>query len=486
MSEQSTTDDEFIKEITEAADELVATWGYYLLGLVTAAVAFTITLYAALYFQRQISNFISVNPIIVLILLAILLLGLFFVLAILIAWTEEMLEQRREDLYSSTIWVSGGSLVAAVTVMFASGLSGAGVEGAANLLPMSLSESTTATGLTTVSVALSSLFLWSVDKFEPREDSNYDPEYVEANRRAVRAGQPQSAAERYAQNTEQAQPTRGQAESSTNGSNQEPDDEEDFMFDWQKMTDVSMADVGGMDRLKRQLRQEIIRPLTTEREKAEKLGIPTPNILFYGPPGTGKTFIAKALATELDLPFVRLTGADVQAKWINEGPERIKTLFAEGKKIAAKEGGAVIFLDELDAVLPDRSGRTHEENRKVVNEFLAHLQDTGEHNVIFIGATNRREDLDTAATRRGRIDREIEIGLPDQASRKAILRAQLADRSHGLSEYQLESVAQNTDGWTAADLTGLVEDAARIAAFERNDESITLEDLKIVFERQVN
>ena len=251
-------------------------------------------------------------------------------------------------------------------------------------------------------------------------------------------------------------------------------------YHWVTETDVSMDDIGGMKDLKRELEMDVIKPLTTGKEKAKKLDIPLPNIVFYGPPGTGKTYIAKALATELDLPFAKLSGSDIQTKWINESATKINSLFAEAKNVAASEGGAVVFLDELDAVLKQRSkaGRAHEEDNKVVAEFLNHLQDTSDHDIIFIGATNRLEALDNAGVRAGRIDKKIFVGRPDQEAREAILQAQLSDRPNDLTDIQIESIArQLADGVVAADIESVVVDAARHSAFYREGDQIQWEDM---------
>lgn len=256
-------------------------------------------------------------------------------------------------------------------------------------------------------------------------------------------------------------------------------DFDDLEYDWVTEADVSMSDVGGMDDLKTELETDVIKPLTTGKEKAEALDIPLPNIVFYGPPGTGKTYLAKALATELELPFAKLSGSDVQSKWINESATKISTLFDEAKAVATKEGGAIVFLDELDAVLKQRSGagQSHEEDNKVVAEFLNHLQETSEHDILFIGATNRLDALDDAGIRAGRIDKKIHVGKPDQDARKAILRSQLTDRPNDLIDKQIAEVAERTNGLVAADLESLVVDAARASAFEREGEMIRWGDL---------
>jgi len=244
-------------------------------------------------------------------------------------------------------------------------------------------------------------------------------------------------------------------------------------------TDVSFADVGGMEGLKDELKRDVIRPLTTHREKAAELGVSAPNIIFHGPRDR-KTFMAKALATELGLPFAKLSGADLQSKWINESATKVQTLFEEAKTVAAQEGGAVVFLDELDTVLKNRDGdgNSHEEDNKVVNEFLNHLEDTEDHNVVFVGATNRLESLDDAGIRSGRIDKKSprrETGCG--RTRAAVLKAQLADRPHQLDSDDMKRAASMTDGLVAADPELVVTIAARYV-LDRNGEKIRNQDLK--------
>ena len=250
-------------------------------------------------------------------------------------------------------------------------------------------------------------------------------------------------------------------------------------FNWTSGSGIGFDDVGGMEDVKVELERDVIKPLTTHREKAAELGISPSNIIFHGPPGTGKTFTAQALATEIGLPFVKLSGSDVQSKWINESSQKVQALFEEAEAVAEEAGGAVVFLDELDSVLKNRgAGRAHEEDTKVVNEFLNRLENTDEHNIVFIGATNRLESLDEAGVRSGRIDKKIHIGMPGCESRASILKAQLADRPHCLTEDQIRTVAERTDGMTAADLASLVDEAARNSLFRKGDAKITEEDVQ--------
>lgn len=253
---------------------------------------------------------------------------------------------------------------------------------------------------------------------------------------------------------------------------------DEYKYQWKTETDVSFNDIGGLEELKEDLRRDIILPLKGRREKAEELGVTAPNVIFYGPPGTGKTFTAKAVATEVGLPFAKLSGADIQSKWINESAEKVKQLFDEAKAVASDHGGAIVFLDELDSVLKTRdgSGGNHEEDNKVVNEFLNHLEDTDEHNIVFIGATNRVDSLDEAGIRSGRIDRKIRVGKPDTEARKKIFKKKLQERPHDVSDSQLERFAEMTTGVVAADIESIIEQAAK-KVLHRNGDSITESDV---------
>lgn len=253
----------------------------------------------------------------------------------------------------------------------------------------------------------------------------------------------------------------------------------DLEYDWAHTTGVSFDDVGGMYDLKRNLYLEVIKPFE-EVERARNLGIRPPNILFHGPPGTGKTFMAEALAGELQLPFVKLSGSDITTKWINESSTKINRLFTEAKAVANSEGGAIIFIDELDSILKDRSANSesHNEDTKVVNELLNHLEDSNTYGVIFIGATNRPDALDQAGTRSGRIDKKVEIGKPDIEARKEILAKLLEPRNHTISIDHIHDIAEKTDGFVASDLKLLIQNAATNVFARDADDIITADDLE--------
>lgn len=266
--------------------------------------------------------------------------------------------------------------------------------------------------------------------------------------------------------------TKPKTSHSSDGAAQEQPTPSQLQYGWQSAPDTRFADVGGMEPLKTEVERSVIRPLTRLDAAYERFNISPPNgILFYGPPGTGKTLFARAIAGELDHPYLELSAGDIKSRWVNESTKQVNQLFAE----AAQFDRCVIFIDEIDALLASRDNDLHREHAQVVNEFLAHL-DADDPNYLVIAATNRAELLDEAATRRGRFDQQYELGLPDRDARAAIFRVRLDELPTGLDNNASRKMAEQTEGLSSADIVGIIDDAAMRAA-ERDADELTLEDL---------
>ena len=251
-------------------------------------------------------------------------------------------------------------------------------------------------------------------------------------------------------------------------------------YNW-TLSDISFDDVAGYYDVKERLAEEVLQPARASQrgdDRYDRFGIePSRGILFYGPPGTGKTMFARALAGELDIPFVELGPADVTSKWINEGPQRIRQLFEEADSI----GPCVVFLDEAEHLFGGRdigSGGAHAEDRKITSELLVHLT-AADRTAIVVGATNRPEDIDPAILRPGRLSTHLEVGLPDEESRHAILQAKLETVPHDISGDELADIATQTVGYSGADIEELITDAKRQAA-NRDAQAVSLRDFSVV------
>jgi AAA+ superfamily predicted ATPase len=247
-------------------------------------------------------------------------------------------------------------------------------------------------------------------------------------------------------------------------------------YNW-TLSNISFDDIAGYYDVKERLAEEVLQPARAAQrgdDRYDRFGIePSRGILFYGPPGTGKTMFARALAGELDIPFVELGPADVTSKWINEGPQRIRQLFKEADSI----GPCVVFLDETEHLFGGRdvgSGGAHAEDRKITSELLVHLT-AADRTAIVVGATNRPEDIDPAILRPGRLATHVEVGLPEEESRHAIFQSKLRGAPHDLTGEELAQLASLTAGLSGADIEELVRDAKRRAA-RRDAQTVSVED----------
>ncbi len=230
---------------------------------------------------------------------------------------------------------------------------------------------------------------------------------------------------------------------------------------------VTFNDVAGVDEAKEELK-EVIEFLKDPR-KFQKLGGKIPKgVLLVGPPGTGKTLLAKAVAGEADVPFFGISGSDFVEMFVGVGASRVRDLFEQGRKASKASGkGAIIFIDEIDAVGRLRFsgiGGGHDEREQTLNALLVEMDGfDGQQGVILIAATNRPDTLDPAILRPGRFDRNIVVNFPDIKGREEILKVHT--RKLKLSSgINLRAIASQTPGFSGADLANLCNEAALLAA----------------------
>ena len=233
-------------------------------------------------------------------------------------------------------------------------------------------------------------------------------------------------------------------------------------------------DVAGLEEEKHEM-IEIVDFLKNP-ERFNKMGAKIPRgVLLCGQPGTGKTLIAKAIAGEADVPFISMSGSEFIEMFAGLGASRVRKLFEKAKKIAP----CIIFIDEIDAIGSRRntSGGAESENNQTLNQLLVEMDgfDT-EETIIVLAATNRPEMLDKALLRPGRFDRRITIGLPDMRGREAILKIHAKDKQFA-NDVNLKSIAEDTAGFTGADLANILNEAAIIATINEH-EAITNKDIE--------
>ena len=233
-------------------------------------------------------------------------------------------------------------------------------------------------------------------------------------------------------------------------------------------------DVAGLEEEKHEM-IEIVDFLKNP-ERFNKMGAKIPRgVLLCGQPGTGKTLIAKAIAGEANVPFISMSGSEFIEMFAGLGASRVRKLFEKAKKIAP----CIIFIDEIDAIGSRRntSGGAESENNQTLNQLLVEMDgfDT-EETIIVLAATNRPEMLDKALLRPGRFDRRITIGLPDMRGREAILKIHAKDKQFA-NDVDLKSIAEDTAGFTGADLANILNEAAIIATINEH-EAITNKDIE--------
>lgn len=237
---------------------------------------------------------------------------------------------------------------------------------------------------------------------------------------------------------------------------------------------VTFADVAGADEEKAEL-QEVV-DFLRDPEKFNEIGARIPHgMLLVGPPGTGKTLLARAAAGEAGVQFLSISGSDFVELYVGVGASRVRDLFEQAKRIAP----AIIFIDEIDAVGRRRGsgmGGGHDEKEQTLNQLLVEMDGFSRtEGVIVLAATNRPDILDPALLRPGRFDRQIHVGRPDIKGREEILKVHAKDKKLD-SSVNLKLVARSTAGFTGADLSNLLNEAA-IMAVRDNRPVLNMEDL---------
>jgi ribosome biogenesis ATPase len=223
------------------------------------------------------------------------------------------------------------------------------------------------------------------------------------------------------------------------------------------------ADLGGMESALQDVRELIEYPLTHPEIYAH-LGVEPPRgILLHGPPGCGKTLLANAIAGELGVPFFKVSAPEIVSGMSGESEAKVRTLFSD----AVKAAPCIVFIDEIDAITPKRETAQREMERRIVAQLLTcmdglSMDATSGKPVLVIGATNRPDSLDPALRRAGRFDREISLGIPDEAARARILRV-MCDRLRLAGDFDFDEIARRTPGFVGADLNALTKEAAVIA-----------------------
>lgn len=217
--------------------------------------------------------------------------------------------------------------------------------------------------------------------------------------------------------------------------------------------------IAGMQALKELVQLDIIDALN-DKERYAEYGLTIPNgMLLYGPPGCGKTFFAERMAEEIEANFFQVKPSDIQSKWVNASQENIKKLFEEARKNAP----SIIFIDELDALVPSRdTANISQMNANAVNEFLAQMNNCSEDGIFIIGATNRPTAIDPAILRSGRLDKHIYLPPPDFEAREKMFELHLKKRPIELG-LDYAAFASSTENFVSSDIKFICDEASRKA-----------------------
>lgn len=219
---------------------------------------------------------------------------------------------------------------------------------------------------------------------------------------------------------------------------------------------IVWEDIAGLDFVKTTVKEIVVFPMLRP-DIFKGLRAPPKGLLLFGPPGTGKTLIGKCIASQSNSTFFSISASSLTSKWVGEGEKMVRALFA----VASVRQPSVVFIDEIDSLLTQRSDTEHESSRRIKTEFLVQLDGAttqGDERILVVGATNRPQELDEAARRR--LVKRLYVPLPEAEARLQIIQRLMAKERHGLSREDMMEIVKETEGYSGADMTNLCKDAA--------------------------
>ncbi|TRY61589.1 hypothetical protein TCAL_10276 [Tigriopus californicus] len=219
---------------------------------------------------------------------------------------------------------------------------------------------------------------------------------------------------------------------------------------------IVWEDIAGLDFVKTTVKEIVVFPMLRP-DIFKGLRAPPKGLLLFGPPGTGKTLIGKCIASQSNSTFFSISASSLTSKWVGEGEKMVRALFA----VASVRQPSVVFIDEIDSLLTQRSDTEHESSRRIKTEFLVQLDGAttqGDERILVVGATNRPQELDEAARRR--LVKRLYVPLPEAEARFQIIQRLMVKERHELSREDMMEIVQETDGYSGADMTNLCKDAA--------------------------
>ncbi|KAJ1901561.1 putative 26S proteasome subunit yta6 [Kickxella alabastrina] len=219
---------------------------------------------------------------------------------------------------------------------------------------------------------------------------------------------------------------------------------------------ITWDDIAGLGHAKRAVHMAVIYPLL-KPELFQGIRAPPKGLLLFGPPGTGKTLIARCIASQAGATFFNISASSLTSKWIGEGEKMVRALFA----VARVRQPTVIFIDEIDSLLTQRTDGEQEATRRIKTEFLVQLDGCGtssEDRIILLGATNRPQELDEAARRR--FPKRLLVPLPDRAGRRTIVANLMRKQVNSLTDAHMDEICDQTNGYSGADMDTLCREAA--------------------------